>query len=271
MTANRPRTEVGTSSNLMLAEVELSDQAMVIADLHLDAFDSAACQAFGAWLRGLKETQLFVLGDLFDAWLGPAHESAAGALLVMEAFAEFTGEGGDVHLLRGNRDFLLGSSFEAASGCRVHPEGLVVVERSGFRWLFLHGDELCTRDLPYQRLRRLTHSAFVQRFGPHVPLFISKRVAARLRRHSTQVVPKKPAAELAIQEPAAAQHAARSNCAGLVCGHVHRALDSVLEGGVRWLILDAFGAGKRDTLRYREADSLVFIPSSGVSSQAGIQ
>jgi UDP-2,3-diacylglucosamine hydrolase len=228
-----------------LPELLLTERTVAVADLHLDPYDERSCASFGAWARALEARRLMVLGDLFDTWVGPAHEGAPGAQKVIEAFRGLTAVGREVLLLQGNRDFLLGASFERASGARVFADGLVGVSEGGERALFLHGDELCTRDRAYQRLRRVTHSRVVQRLGPRVPLFLSRRVARRLRRVSQQAVAAKPSEQKAIQAGAAEAYVRAHGCRSLVCGHVHEARDVELPGGARWLILDAFG-GQRD-------------------------
>lgn len=254
-----------------LPQVVLEGPAVVIADLHLDAFDEARSTAFQAWVRGLPNCTLFILGDLFDAWVGPAHEDSPGAQIVIAALREFVERGCQVHVLKGNRDFLLGNSFAACSRSQVHPEGLVVRLAGGASWLFLHGDELCTQDRSYQRLRRLTHSSLMQNWGPRVPLFVSKRVAARLRRYSSEVVPLKLSEHKAIQEGAALSQARAADCAGLLCGHVHRARDQDLGEGRRWLILDAFDAGKLDAVRIAADGEVSRVSSADVSRGDSIQ
>jgi cytidylate kinase/UDP-2,3-diacylglucosamine diphosphatase len=231
-----------------LPEVSLAGCSLAVADLHLDPFDEAACGEFAAWTRELEAQRLLVLGDLFDAWVGPAHESARGSRIVIEAFRRLVRAGHELLVLQGNRDFLLGPSFARASGARVFPDGLVGLLEGGERVLFLHGDELCTRDRAYQRLRRLTHSRLVQSLGPRLPLFLSRPIARRLRRASQRAVSLKPSAEKAIQPAAAQTQASTRGCAVLVCGHAHQARDETLADGRRWLILDAFG-GRRDALR----------------------
>ena len=230
-----------------LPELHLVGRTVAVADLHLDPYDEPSCAAFAAWAHGLEVERLMVLGDLFDAWVGPAHEAAPGSRAVIEALRALAAAGREVLVLQGNRDFLLGASFERASGARVFAEGMVGVLDGGQRVLFLHGDELCTRDRAYQRLRRVTHSRVVQRLGPRVPFFVSRRVARRLRRVSSQALVAKPSEEKAIQGDAAQAWVRGQGCRVLVCGHVHEARDAELPGGERWLILDAFG-GDRDAL-----------------------
>ena len=235
-----------------LQEVELGSQAVLIADLHLDPFDEGRCQQFAAWVRGLEVPHLVILGDLFDAWVGPAHERAPGSRLVMEAFRARSSEG-TVLVLQGNRDRLLGESFERGSGARVLRDGVVGLGPDGRRVLLLHGDELCTRDLAYQRLRRVLRSWPVQWLGPRLPLWLSRRIARRLRRASEHAVALKLPEEKAVQPEAARREAGERGCGVLVCGHVHAARDEELAGafgadGLRWIVLDAFG-GRRDAVR----------------------
>ncbi|MFT7669071.1 MAG: UDP-2,3-diacylglucosamine hydrolase [Planctomycetota bacterium] len=236
-----------------LPVVDLSGETLVIADLHLDPFDASACEPFAAWLRSVEIQRVMVLGDLFDAWVGPAHEPAPGAQVVIQAFRKVAERGVETIILKGNRDFLLGDTFEFKSHARIYPEGLIGKLASGERVLFLHGDELCTRDLAYQRLRRVTHSRWMQVLGPKAPLFISRRVAARMRRFSGKAVARKPSEEKAIQESAVREQAARNECSVLVCGHVHRARDDQLASGLRFVVLDAYGEGSRDVLRISAA------------------
>jgi len=240
--------EASASGRLQsLPEVDLTGPLSVIADLHLDPFDEARCGRFADWTEGLPEPHLVVMGDLFDAWVGPAHERAPGSRRVIAAFRSLA-DRGRVLVLQGNRDFLLGATFEEQSGARVLPEGCVGTRPGGERVLLVHGDELCTKDLAYQRLRRVTHSRLVQWLGPRVPLAISGRIARRMRRVSERAIAMKLPEEKAIQADAARARAAAHDCATLVCGHVHEARDEALDGGPRWLILDAFG-GRRDLLR----------------------
>lgn len=239
-----------------LPEVDLAGPATLIADLHLDPFDPRRCERFAAWARAQDTPRLVVLGDLFDAWVGPAHERAPGARAVMGAFRELAARG-EVLVLQGNRDRLLGESFERGSGARVLRDGAVGLRPDGGRVLLLHGDELCTRDRAYQRLRRVLRSAPVQWLGPRLPLWISRRVARRLRRASERAVALKLPEEKAVQPDAALREAAARGCATLVCGHVHAARDEALAGGgdappLRWVVLDAFG-GRRDALRVSAA------------------
>ncbi len=229
----------------------LASGTLIIGDLHLDPQDLHDCERLLEWISDLRCPALVVVGDLFDAWVGPAHEAAPGASAVIEGFAALARRGTRVHLLHGNRDFLLGQSFASKSGASVHASGLDAVLCDGTRLTILHGDELCTRDHAYQRLRRVTRSAFVARLAPRLPMALAGLVARRLRSASVRAVAAKPSAEKAMQESACREIARARNAALVVCGHAHEARDEALCRGPRWIVLDAFG-GARDVLQLGE-------------------
>lgn len=228
-------------------EIELLAGALAICDLHLDLASEAASLGFVRWLDGLERVpQLIVLGDLFDVWVGPAQAGLPGAPGVLDALGRLVDRGTGVLVVHGNRDFLLGASFERRTGARVLPDGFV--GRAGDeRLLFVHGDELCTLDRGYLRLRRVVRSRPVTWLAPRVPLGIAVRIARRLRRASTEAVRAKPIEEKSMQTEAARSLAALERAGTVICGHAHEFRDRELPGGARWIVLDAYG-GRRDAL-----------------------
>lgn len=234
-----------------IAERTLPAGSLVIADLHLDPAGGEGVDAACRWLASLVDVPaLLVLGDLFDVWVGPAQARLAGADSVVRALAAYSGRGGWLGVVPGNRDFLLDASFERLTGAEVHRDGLLarLDSRDGPRALMVHGDELCTRDLAYQRLKRVLRSGPVTWLAKRLPLSVARLAARRLRRASENAVPHKTAAEKSMQAGACADLAARAGADILVCGHAHRFRDERLEGGPRWIVVDAYG-GPRDCLR----------------------
>lgn len=228
--------------------IPLEPGAVAIADLHLDPASALDCDGLVHWLDQLEETpRLLVLGDLFDAWVGPAHQGLEGSQAVIGALRRLSDRGAAVDLLHGNRDFLLDQRFAAACGALVRPEGVVGTLPSAERVVLVHGDTLCTRDHAYQRYRRISHSAAVRGLALSLPLFISSRIARRLRRVSIQAVAEKLPEEKALQTDAAIRLAAERDASTVVCGHAHEARDERVPEGPRWIVLDAFG-GERDVL-----------------------
>ncbi len=229
--------------------VRLGPGSVVVADLHIDVERAGAERAFTRWLAGLSGApRLVVLGDLFEFWVGRSELSSPGAQAVTAALSALRGRGTEIDVVLGNRDFLLDSSFERASGARVHAQGLVGAAGKEERVLLLHGDELSTLDRRYQRLRALLRSRPVRWAAPRVPVFLARRVARSLRRASRREVASKPSAVVAMQEGEAEREALAEGAGVLVCGHAHRAQDCRLASGLRWIVLDAFG-GALDELR----------------------
>ena len=233
-----------------LPQIALPPGSLCIADLHLDVWTDEPPRAFLDWLGGLRGVPaLAILGDLFDAWVGPAHAGLASARAVAEALAALNARGTAVDVVPGNRDFLLGPDFERLSGARIRPRGLIgrAGAAPGELLLLIHGDELCTADRAYQRLRRVLRSGAARRLASALPRGVALAAARKLRRASAGALEAKPA-ELVAQDPAACRALAEAHGAGIVvAGHAHRFRDERLPGGPRWIVLDAFG-GPRDVL-----------------------
>ena len=246
--------------------ISLEPGGAAIADLHLDPASAADCAVLVGWLDGLDVPRLLILGDLFDAWVGPAHQRLPGSQAVIAGLQRLARRGAAIDLLHGNRDFLLDERFAEACGATLRPEGVVGTLPSGERVALVHGDTLCTRDHAYQRYRRVSHSAAVRRLALSLPLFISSWIARRLRHVSVQAVAQKPPEEKALQADAARQLAATEGVRTVVCGHAHEARDEPLSGGPRWIVLDAFG-GERDLLRVG-ADGSLELGRSGAARRA---
>ncbi|MCS6946759.1 MAG: UDP-2,3-diacylglucosamine diphosphatase, partial [Steroidobacteraceae bacterium] len=115
-----------------------------MSDLHLDESEFTALQQFIAFLDGPARaaTALYVLGDLFEVWLGDDDDDPARAR-VCAALRALTASGTAAFVMRGNRDVLLGRGFEARTGATLLPDP-VVVDFGGVRTLLTHGDLLCT-------------------------------------------------------------------------------------------------------------------------------
>lgn len=135
---------------------------LFIADLHLCAQEPAITAGFLRFLQreAVHADALYILGDLFEAWIGdddpePLHAEIAAALKALQQ------AGVPCYFIHGNRDFLLGKRFARAS-MQLLPEEKVL-ELYGRRILILHGDTLCTDDQAYQQFRRKVHNPLIQK------------------------------------------------------------------------------------------------------------
>lgn len=147
---------------------------LFISDLHLDSTRPAITELFGRFLRREAKSAeaLYVLGDLFEAWVGDDDPSETGAY-VASGLKEVADAGVPVYFIRGNRDFLLGQDYASRAGFRVLPDPAVVV-LYGKPILLMHGDLLCTDDVAYQAFRTQTRNPAWQ------AQFLSQPLQARL-------------------------------------------------------------------------------------------
>ena len=120
---------------------------LFISDLHLSPERPAVSRAFLVFLRerAASASALYVLGDLFEAWIGDDDPTDL-ALDVQNAFRELSDSGVELFVQHGNRDFLLGKRFAAKAGAVLLGDEHII-EYHGQRALVMHGDSLCTDDV----------------------------------------------------------------------------------------------------------------------------
>lgn len=129
---------------------------LFVSDLHLDATRPEITAHFLRFLATEARTAdaLYILGDLFEAWVGDDDPSDAGRA-VAEALHGVADAGAPVYFQRGNRDFLVGAAYAARAGFAILPDPAVIV-LGGAPVLVSHGDLLCTDDHAYQAFRAQT-------------------------------------------------------------------------------------------------------------------
>ena len=134
---------------------------LFISDLHLSEETPAIEAALRALLAREKELDaLFILGDFFEAWVGD-DDDAPLADRVRSQLRDFSQQGCEIFVARGNRDFMLGERFASdIDGTLLQDE--TVMEVAGRPTLLLHGDTLCTDDVDYQQFRALVHDTVWQ-------------------------------------------------------------------------------------------------------------
>jgi UDP-2,3-diacylglucosamine hydrolase len=197
-------------------------RTLFISDLHLDGATPGMTELFLVFLRteARASDALYILGDLFETWIGDDDEEPVRAR-VRAGLRALTDAGVPCFIQHGNRDFLLGADFMAASGCRLL-EDPVVRELGGRRFVLSHGDALCTQDHAYQRFRRVVRSATFQRTWRGLPLGLRRGLASLARRRSRAYTRRLPDS-IADVTPAAVTELLRTTGAEiLVHGHTHR-------------------------------------------------
>jgi UDP-2,3-diacylglucosamine hydrolase len=196
--------------------------AQFVSDLHLDPGSPAATDCFLRFLAGPARDgdRLFILGDLFEAWLG---DDAADdhALTVIKALRGYVDSGRSVGFLPGNRDFLVGAGFADATGARPLPDE-AVTRVAGRRALLMHGDTLCRDDVAYQRYRAVVHRPGLRRAFLALPAGLRRRLARQLRARSQAANAGKPAAIMDVTPAAVDEAMNRHGVELLIHGHTHR-------------------------------------------------
>jgi len=195
---------------------------LFIADLHLQTEEPAITAGFLRFLAGeaRQADALYILGDLFEAWIGdddpnPLHQQIASAI---KSLVE---SGVPCYFIHGNRDFLLGKRFARQSGMQLLPE-VQVLDLYGRKILIMHGDTLCTDDAGYQAFRKKVHTPWIQTLFLALPLFIRRRVAAKMRAGSKAANSSKSLAIMDVNPQAVIEAMEKYRVQWLIHGHTHR-------------------------------------------------
>ncbi|TKV05412.1 UDP-2,3-diacylglucosamine diphosphatase [Citrobacter sp. wls619] len=195
---------------------------LFIADLHLCTEEPAITAGFLRFLAGdaRKADALYILGDLFEAWIGdddpnPLHREMAAAIKAL------TDSGVPCFFIHGNRDFLIGKRFARESGMTLLPQEKVL-NLYGRNVLIMHGDTLCTDDAGYQAFRAKVHQPWLQKLFLSLPLFIRQRIAAKMRANSKAANSSKSLEIMDVNPQAVIAEMEKHQVQWLIHGHTHR-------------------------------------------------
>jgi UDP-2,3-diacylglucosamine hydrolase len=212
--------------------------SLFVSDLHLSGRRPATAGLFLRFLAGPAAgcTSLYILGDLFDYWAGdddqddPFNRQICAALAACPAAKYF---------LPGNRDFLAGDEFLAATGMTPLPD-LCVRTIAGRPTLLLHGDTLCTDDTDYQAFRDTVRSAQWRKEFLGLPLAERRRQIERLRERSETEKQGKAHELMDVNGEAVAEAFRRHGADRMIHGHTHRqaAHELTIDGRAcqRWVL-----------------------------------
>lgn len=192
-----------------------------ISDLHLQASEP---QTFEAWRQYLDQTTadaVFILGDLFEVWVGDDVVSDTASFEAeCSRVLQQTAQRLPVYLMHGNRDFLMGDALMQACGATLLPDP-TVLQFGPARWLLSHGDALCLGDTDYQVFRSQVRSPEWQRNFLEQPLAARQNIARNLRSQSE--AKKQAETEYAdVDTSAALQWLATAKAQHLLHGHTHK-------------------------------------------------
>ena len=202
-----------------------------ISDLHLQAGQPATYQAWQRYMASTPADAVFILGDLFEVWVGddvtralpgqpPNFEAQCQGVLASAAIRL------SLFFIHGNRDFLLGDEFAAACHMALLPDPCVLVFDAQ-RWLLSHGDALCLDDTAYQQFRSVVRSPAWRNEFLAKPLTERQAIARALRLQS-ETRKTSGANDADVDSAAARQWLDAAQASTLIHGHTHRPADHVL-------------------------------------------
>jgi UDP-2,3-diacylglucosamine hydrolase len=198
---------------------------LFISDLHLDGERPDITAQFLEFLdrEARQSAGLYILGDLFEAWIGD-DDPDADKRRVIDALKSLTSSGVPVYFIHGNRDFLIGRRFAKETGVKLLPDG-TLIELYGQRVLLMHGDTLCIDDPDYQRLRRIVRNPIVQFVLRRLSLGRRQKLAARMRAGSKKHIESKDRTApqiMDVNQGAVRRTFEQEHADAIVHGHTHR-------------------------------------------------
>ena len=195
--------------------------SLIISDLHLTNVEKDKINFFANFCKkyGPKADQLFILGDLFNTWIGDDVSllSYKAVIDILKDLNQTT----KVFVMVGNRDFLLSKQFELESGCKLISEPYLL-EHNDDKFLLIHGDSLCTDDINYQKLKRVLRSPITQSIFLKLSKKFRLKLTGQLRKKSVEAQSYKTEELMDVNQ--ATTDLLMSNHPGfdLIHGHTHR-------------------------------------------------
>ena len=228
--------------------MRVAPHTLFISDLHLTSSRPHSTAQFFKFLQQTAPAAeaLYILGDLFEYWVGDDDNDDPLNSAVATALAKLAHAGTTVFLMHGNRDLLIGQEFALHCNAQIITDPTLVV-LYGTRTLLMHGDTLCTDDIDYQKFRAHVHAPETQQ------RFLRQPLAARhqqMRDMRAQSVASKGAKSMEIMDVAletVAQVLREYGYPRLIHGHTHRPAHHVhrLDGRKceRWVLSDWYSTG----------------------------
>ncbi|HRO77666.1 UDP-2,3-diacylglucosamine diphosphatase [Acinetobacter towneri] len=193
---------------------------LFIADLHLSPNHPRLVRGFLDLLDAYqnKNTQLYILGDWFNAWIGDDY-TAAWLDEVVARLKQFSQAGNQIYFIVGNRDFALGQKFLDQFSGQLLPD--VYTLHIGSQQVRLeHGDALCTDDVSYQKFRKIIRNPIILGILKKTPLAFRQKLAQGFRKKSQQANQVKSYDVMDVNADAVSQ--ALQHADVLIHGHTHR-------------------------------------------------
>ena len=244
-----------------------------ISDLHLQPSEPRTAQAFEAYLSNTPAQALFVLGDLFEVWIGDdvLHDPASSFERRCVAALADVSKRLALFWLPGNRDFLTGSDFVEAIGGQTLDE-CCTLKTNAELCLLCHGDALCLQDHEYMAFRRQVRSEAWQRefLSQPLPQRLATARALRAQSRSRQQSMNSP---VDVDQAQALRFLHEYSATRLIHGHTHQPADHPMGPGLTRSVLSDWcldsAPQRAQVLRWQTSPSPVWcrVDLSGLSAK----
>jgi UDP-2,3-diacylglucosamine hydrolase len=217
----------------------------VISDTHLQVSEPATAAAWTRYLDQFQGDALFILGDLFELWVGDdtlAQAEGGGAFLsaICDTLARCA-QRCPVYVMHGNRDFLLGLGFHQRTNTQALADP-TLLQWGAHRWLLTHGDAWCLGDHSYMAFRQQVRTAAWQQAFLARPLTDRLAWAQGARAHSEANKRRADQVYADVDTPTALAHMGAHGATVLVHGHTHQPGQHTLAPGLHRLVLPDWDA-----------------------------
>lgn len=203
-------------------DLSLNMSTLFISDLHLSPDQAELTQVAVDFLaqQAANIDQLYILGDLFNTWLGDDIVPDEFQPLI-EQLIKLQQVGIKSYLMVGNRDFMMGKDFAARCGLTLLQDP-TLIKLGQHKVLLMHGDSLCIDDVSYQRYRRWSRNRFLQRCFLMLSANYRQGISDKIKQKSRQQKQYKSAAIMDVNQSEVSRVMAKYQVDYLLHGHTHR-------------------------------------------------
>ena len=211
-------------------------QILIIADLHLVNNEVDKNQLFEKFCQQAQSAdQVFILGDLFNTWLGD--DLSAPYYVKIVSLLKTLSSKTQVLVMTGNRDFLLAKEFSRQTGCKLI-DSPYLLEANDQQYVLTHGDELCTDDESYQQMKSILQHPITKAIFVRLPKKWRLKFSGQLRKKSIEAQQNKSSEIMDVNPVAVNKLMKKYPGADLIHGHTHRLNTHVEQAFTRYVLGD---------------------------------
>ena len=223
---------------------------LIISDLHPTNIEEDKVIFFSRFCdnHASKVDQLFILGDLFNTWLGD-DVSIKSYKAIISSLKQLTKQT-KVFVMVGNRDFLLSRKFEVATDCKIIKEPYELNHNSK-KYLLIHGDSLCTDDINYQKLKKVLRNPIIKFIFLNLPKSARLKLTGQLRKRSIEAQSYKAVKIMDVNQLAVNNLMEKYQGFDLIHGHTHMQNTHSMDSYTRYVLGD-WSSNKGNAIKLSE-------------------